>query len=141
MRYIPIKLEQDYATLKAWWVGHDSLPIPESILPDGWFAEDGGELFAASFLYLDRGGKIAVIEWTTTNPEKSFSRKIVDAVKGLYAHLEWAAGELGCTAVISFVAPNTSEERIMTRLGFICTPDSKMHRMYAKPVGGKVTCP
>lgn len=126
--------------LESWWAGHGSLPVPRLILPRGWIAEENGVKIAASFLYVAEG-KLAVIEWTTTNPECALSPALVAAVKGLYQHLEDAAQAEGCVAMISFVELDRSEERILKRMGYINTPDSKMHRMLTKPVGGKVPCP
>lgn len=86
-----------------------------------------------SFLYMDPK-LIGVIEWTTTNPALAFSRDIVLAVKGLYAHLEQTAKDAGCVAVISFVKPNSSEERIMAKMGFATSNDDPGHRLFAKPL-------
>lgn len=129
----PIDLDRDYPTLEAWWKGHNSLPAPKIILPDGWIAFAGGVEIAASFLYSHRG-KIGVIEWTTTNPKCGFSRDLVEAVKGLYAKLEAVAAADGCVAVISFVKPKSSEERIMSRAGWVTSTEDCGHRLYAKPL-------
>lgn len=139
MNFRPIDLEKDYPTLEAWWKGHGSAPVPKYILPRGWIAEASGIQIAASFLYVAEG-KIAVIEWTTTNPKCAMGPDLVNGVKGLYQHLEDHASANGCVAMISFVEPERSEERILKRMGYLHTPDSKPHRMLAKPVGGKVTC-
>lgn len=140
IEFRPIELDRDYPTLEEWWKGHGVAPVPRYILPRGWIAFAAGVEIASSFLYVAEK-KIAVIEWTTTNPRCALSRDLVEAVKGLYAKLEEVAQFEGCVGLISFVAPNTSEERIMIRMGFVCTPDSKMHRMFAKPVGGTLSCP
>ena len=132
MKFRPIDLERDYPTLEKWWLGHNALPVPRAILPRGWIAEEAGVEIAASFLYMDPG-KIGVIEWTTTNPACAFSRDIVFAVKGLYAHLEEQAKSEGCIAIISFVKPKSSEERIMSKLGYATSQDCG-HRLFAKPL-------
>ena len=103
-----------------------------------------------SFLYMDPG-KIGVIEMTTTNPAVAFSRDLVAAVKGLYDYLEARAKEAGCIVVISFVKPKSSEERIMSKMGYATSDDDTGHRLYAKPLhnqdawkvpeGGEIKCP
>lgn len=145
----PIDIENDYPTLEAWWFGHNSLPVPKLFLPRGWIAESCGIKMAASFLYMDPK-LIGVIEWTTTNPRCALSRDLVEAVRGLYSKLEEEAKASGCLAIISFVKPKSSEERIMAKMGFATSADDTGHRMFAKPLvqqnwnvpeGGEVKCP
>lgn len=133
IQFRPINLDTDYATLESWSKGHKSLPPPRAILPRGWIAEASGVPIAMSFLYMDPM-LIGVIEWTTTNPACAFSRELVLAVKGLYSHLEQTAKDAGCVAVISFVKPRSSEERIMTKMGFATSADDTGHRLFAKPL-------
>ena len=128
-----VDLDRDYETLCRWWDGHKTLHVPRVILPRGWIAEGGGIEIAASFLYLDPE-RIAVIEWTTTNPQCAMSADLLAAVKGLYAHLEAAAVEAKCLAVLSFVRPGSGEQRIMMKMGY-CTswPEADPgHITYAK---------
>lgn len=132
MDFKPIDLDRDYDLLCQWWTDHGALCVPKVILPRGWFAVDLGVKIAASFLYV-APEQLAMIEYTTTNPRMSLSRITLTAVKGLYARLEEEARELGCVAILSMVAPNTSEERIMTRMGY-ATSEQKFHRMYGKPL-------
>ncbi len=133
IQFRPINLDSDYPVLLEWWKGHRALPVPKVILPDGWIASAAGVDIAASFLYFHRG-KIGVIEWTTTNPRCAFSRDLVAAVKGLFTQLEDVAREAGCIAVISFVKPNGSEERIVRKSGYATSADDVGHRLYAKPL-------
>lgn len=137
----PIDLDRDYDTLLKWWKGHGVPHIPQVILPRGWMAHSAGVEIAASFLYIVES-KLAMIEWTTTNPQMCTSRDLVAAVRGLYEHLEAAATAEKCLAMLSMVAPNTGEERIMTKMGY--TPQSsmeKLHRMFAKPIILKEAAP
>ncbi len=131
----PITLSRDSEVLESWWKGHKSPPVPQIILPRGWFAVGSGVRIAASFLYVAEK-QIAVIEWTTTNPACAYSRDLVEAVKGLYDHLESVARGEGCMAVISFVRPGSWEERTMVKSGYTTSTDDTGHRLYAKPLIG-----
>lgn len=132
MRIIrPIDLATDLPMLQAWWAGHGSVPCPESFLPQGWLVTAGGVDIAAAFLYLDVGGKIAAIEYLTTNPAVAFSRFLVDDVRRLVAHIEEEALKRGATCLLSFVKPDTGEERLYRRLGFT-TDDGPSHKIWGK---------
>lgn len=133
MNFRPFDLAHDYATYERWCKAHNSEPFPSVVLPRGWIAHASGIEIAMSFLYADPG-KVGVIELTTTNPSCSFSRDMVAAVKGLYELLQAEARKSGCLAVISFVKPNSFEERTMIKMGFATSPDAVPHKMYAKPL-------
>ena len=139
--FVPVDLDRDYPMFEKWWAGHKSLAVPKLILPRGWIAVGSGVPIAVSFLYVVEG-KIAVIEWTTSNPQCAFSHELIYAVHGLYEYLEQKAAEEKCVAILSFVAPNSHADRIMQRMGYVCTPDSQPHKMVSKPVVPKETpCP
>ncbi len=123
--------EKDLPMLMEWWGKHGVLPVPPALLPQGFIAEEGGNDYAACFLYLDVSGKCAMVEYLTTNPDFSFSRKSLAAFKALLFHVEHLTLAQGCGAIISMVAPGSSEERIMKKLGYI-TSSGPSHRMYGK---------
>lgn len=132
--YRQIDIDAEYQKLCDWWTAHGAMPVPRPMFcgAQGWIAELSGLEVAASFLYLVVGGKAAILEWTTTNPRCAASRDILVAVKGLYEHIEAVARAGGCEAVFSFVRPNSSEERILAKIGFFTTPDDPGHRIYCK---------
>lgn len=129
----PIVFPDDLPLLNAWWAGHGAIPCPESFLPQGWIVSAGGVDVAAAFLYLDVGGKIAAIEYLTTNPTIAFSRYLVDDVRRLVWHIEGEAHKRGATSILSFVKPNTGEERLYRRLGFT-TDDGPPHKIWGKRI-------
>lgn len=144
----PIDLERDYATLQSWWKGHNAHEVPRVILPMGLIASGGDIEIAAGFLY-QQPKMIGVIEWVTTNPKCAYSRDLVAAVRGIFLALEQRAKDDGCLAVISFVKPAGSEERILSKIGYIASSDDSGHRLlmkplvaseYKAPVGGVETC-
>ena len=133
----PIDLATDLAILRKWWDGHGALSVPENLLAQGCICTSGGVDICAAFYYMDVSGRIAVIEWLTTNPSVAFSRYLVDDVRRLIAHIEALAyaqcdkaGSKGCT-ILSFVAPGTGEERLWKSIGYT-TSEGPSHRIYAK---------
>lgn len=134
IQFRKIDLSADYPTLEKWWRGH-RVPVVDKVLlpPDGWMAHAGGVELAASFLYVLKG-KIAIIEFTTTNPSVAFGRDKVAAVGGLYERLEIAARAEGCGAVISFVNPNSWERRTMEKMGYATGADEQPHILFGKPL-------
>lgn len=127
----PTNLDIDYPTLCKWWEGHKALAMPQYVFPQGWVVSAAGVDIAMSFLYLDVGGKFAVIEWLTTNPTVAFSKSLVQAVQYLVAHIEDVARAQGCKFIISFIEPKSGEERLMARIGYQ-TSDGPSHKLYAK---------
>lgn len=134
----PIDLPTDLPMLRRWWDAHKSLPVPENMLPQGFLITAGGVDIAAAFLYLDVGGKIAVVEYLTTNPTVAFSRYLIEDVKKLIDHIERCATAGGNIVILSFVRPGTGEERLLHRLGYR-TDDGPAHKIYAKPLIKEVT--
>lgn len=133
--------EQDFPTLRAWWEKHGALPVPEAFLPQGFMAHQDGIDYAACFLYLDVTGKCSMVEYLTTNPDFSATKRSLAAFKALLCHVEHLTLAQGCGAIISMVAPGSSEERIMKKLGYI-TSTGPGHRMFGKVlVEQEALCP
>lgn len=129
----PIDLAADLPMLRQWWTRHGAIACPESFLPQGFLVSSGGVDIAAAFLYLDAGGKLAMIEYLTTNPAVMFSRYLVQDVTQLIRHIEGVARDQGCEGIISMVAPRTGEERLMTKLDYLPPdPGHPAHRMFCK---------
>jgi hypothetical protein len=129
----PVVLERDLATLQGWWAAHKALPVPEFFLQgaEGFFCEAGGVDIAVAFVYLGLACKFAVVEYITTNPACSNSRSSLEAVYSLLAHAEKIARENGCRSILSMIAPGSSEERIMGKVGYV-TSSGVSHRMWGK---------
>lgn len=131
----------DYDTLAKWWVGHKAVVMPKHVIPQGWVIVSGPVEVAMAFLMLDVGGTHAVVEYLTTNPAVAYSRSLRDDVRQLIAHIEDRARAQGCGWIMSFVAPNTGEERLMKQIGYE-TSEGPSHRIYAKSLAPKeATCP
>ena len=131
--FVSVDLERDYSMFCSWWADHKAVPVPKIILPTGWIACGSGLPMAVCFLYAVEG-KIAVLEFMTTNPRVAFSKDLWIAVCALYKHVEEQAKAEGCVSIISFVKPNSSEERILKRMDYATSEDDPGHKLYAKPL-------
>lgn len=123
--------ETDLPVVKSWWAKHGAIAVPDAFLPQGFVISSAGVDIAAAFLYLDAGGKLAMIEYLTTNPAISHSRELVEDVKQLITHVEEMAVAQGCEGIVSLVVPGTGEDRLMKRMGYY-PPDGPAHAMYCK---------
>lgn len=131
--FVPVDLDRDYDLFCSWWKDHKAVPVPKIILPKGWIACGSGLPMAVCFLYVAEG-KIAVLEWMTSNPRVAFSKDLWIAVCALYQYVEEQAAAAGCQAIISFVKPNSSEERILKRMDYAGSDKDPGHKLYAKPL-------
>ncbi len=131
MNIRPVNIDTDYPTLVKWWEGHRALAMPKEVFPQGWCVEETGVEVAMLFLYLDVGGKFAVIEWLTTNPKVAYSRTLIACVVALNVHIQEVAKSQGCTFALSFVGENTGEERLLKKIGYQ-TSQGIGHKTYAK---------
>lgn len=117
-----INLTEDYPLIVKWWEARGAGVMPKTVfLPAaGFMVEYEHQPVAASWLYSVQNaqGGVGIIECTTTNPSFSMSRHLVECVKALYAHLEKMAWAAGCGSVVSFVAPETGEQRILSKAGW-----------------------
>ena len=128
-----VDLAEDYNKLCAWWSRHGSPAVPDIVLKRGYFAMAGPIEVACAFLHVDPRG-LAAIEWMTTNPACALSADLIAGVKGLYAHLEDEARKFDCNVCVSFVKPNSGEERLMAKCGYVTSMDEPPHRTYYKPL-------
>ena len=130
MNIRPFIFENDLVMVAKWWLGHKANIVMPELLPRGWIAEEAGVPIAVSFLYVG-DGKVALIEYTTTNPEFTGSRQSLNAVKGLWNYLEALAYDEGCSAIFSLVKPDSFEEHEFAKRGY-STDEKAPHKLYAK---------
>lgn len=134
----PFDLERDHPTLMGWWRGHGAAAVlPKFVFEaPGVVAEAGGVEIAMGIVYVAYPGNVAVIEWLSTNPKCAYSKTLIQAWKAVLETLEATAKELGAKVIISFCKPNSGEERLMAKLGYVGRdPHDPGHLMYAKPIG------
>lgn len=135
MHIRPLDLDRDYPVLMHWWNRRGVPILDKAIFPeDGAVAEIDGTPVAMSFLYLDRAGRLAMLEWTSVNPGEGIgARTRLAAVKALYANLEERCRAAGCLCLLSMVDPESSEKRILSKSGWHAFEvQDKPHVMFAK---------
>jgi hypothetical protein len=97
---------EDYGTLKEWWVAQNWPPVPEDNLPQmGYVVED----ICAGFLY-QTDSKCAILEWIISNPN-SDSTKRDKALDLLIKTILEETRNLGYQTILSWI----SHPRLMTR--------------------------
>ncbi len=118
----------------AWWKERGCATLAKDIFPtDGAVAYFDSRPVAMAFLYICRDGRLAMIEWTSTNPASDISaRAKLQGVKALWEQLEMEARLMGCLCVLSMVTPNGSEEHLMGKMGWFVAPNQTPHVMCAK---------
>jgi len=142
MNIRPFNFDNDFMMVASWWEKHGAVILMPELLPAGWVALEAGVPIAASFLYICQGAQspVGLIEYTTTNPEFSGSRQSLNAVKGLWSHLEQIATDSGCRACFTLVKPGSFEEHEFTRRGYQ-TDANAPHLLYAKVIHKEELCP
>jgi hypothetical protein len=111
--------ETDYPLLASWWQRRGLPAVPQQLLPEfGAFAHVGNIDVAAGFVYFEEKGRVAVVDWISTNPTVASGPTTLEAVAHLIRFFEDAAKNRGCANVFSFVAQNTGLHRLMVRAGW-----------------------
>lgn len=112
MRVRRIIIEEDYPTIKTWWERRGTEPPPEALLPDiGVIAEDSDGAVACAFLYEDKGGRIAMVEWEATNPD---CHSAIRAMRGLNMVFDFFEGYFP-GVLLSWVASERGDGRLLER--------------------------
>ncbi len=111
MRVRRIILEQDYPILKTWWERRGTESPQEALLPEGVIAEDDNGMVACAFLYEDKGGRIAMVEWEATNPD---CHSPMRAMRGLNTVFDFFEGYFP-GVLVSWVASGRGDGRLLDR--------------------------
>lgn len=112
-RFIPT---EDYHVVRTWWEKRGQLAPPMVILPAvGVIVEDEGHPIACAFLYEDRAGTVAMIEWEATNPSVGSPMKVVRGLNVVFDFFERYARDEGYAVVLSWVAEERGDGRILEK--------------------------
>jgi len=113
-----IDLNKEYAEISSWWTKRGLSPIPLACLPSLGVIVEHGCGIAVGWCYIDQGGKIAVIDFITTNPSVAMGRTTNDAISHIIGFFEANAKQEGIPCVLSFVAKDTGLHRLMVKNGW-----------------------
>ncbi len=109
-----ITLEQDYEELASWWSDRGSKPPQQILLPDvGVVAYDLKGLVCCAFLYEDKSGRIAMIEWEATNPHCSSAFRRVRGLNMVFDFMEKYTDNENIPVVLSWTAYERGDGRIL----------------------------
>lgn len=105
---------EHYATLKTWWERRNTEAPHQVLLPlVGVLAEDSEGYVACAWLYEDKAGAVAMVEWEATNPDASAMR----AIRGLnmvFDFFERYCTEQNIAVILSWVAAGRGDGRLLT---------------------------
>ena len=128
-----IDREKDYAEISSWWTKRGLAPVPLACLPSLGVIVEHGVGIAAGWCYVDQGGRIAVIDFITTNPGVAMGKTTNDAISHIIGFFEQNAKDEGIPVVLSFVAKDTGLHRFMVRNGWTDSK-SQPHILLTKPL-------
>ena len=132
MRVSRIILQQDYDTIKGWFEARQVAPPPVGLLPPtGVFAHlENGVPVACAFLYQDLDAAIGMIEWEATNPAVHSVMAQLRALHCVFDFLEKYAATKGIRHLLSWVAENRGDGRLLEKRGWSRCP-GKRHELMA----------
>lgn len=119
-------MEKDYPVIKTWWERRGT-PAPQRvILPDvGVIAETPERPIACAFLYEDKAGRVGMLEWEATNPECGSALAAIRALNVVFDFFEKYAREHGMAVVLSWVAEERGDGRILSARKWIKCPGER----------------
>lgn len=143
MRVRRIQLETDYPVISAWWTLRGTEAPNRVLLPDvGVIAEaDDGTPVACAFLYEDVGGKVCMVEWEATNPHAGSTSKVVKGLNIVFDFFEQFAREQGKLIVLSWVAEERGDGRILERRKWTKCPGERHALMAFQVQPAEAPCP
>ena len=113
-----IDLNKDYAEISSWWTRRGLSPVPLACLPSLGVIVEHGCGIAAGWCYIDQGGRIAVIDFITTNPGVAIGPTTTEAIDHIIGFFEANAKDEQIPCILSFVAKDTGLHRFMVRNGW-----------------------
>ncbi len=127
-------MEQDYPVIRTWWERRGSPAPSPVILPDvGVIVENHGDLVACAFLYTDSAGRVAMAEWEATNPDNVSAMAAIRGLNLIFDFLEKFAKSQGFQIVLSWVASERGDGRILERRNWTKCPGER-HELMAYQV-------
>lgn len=140
MRVRRITLDTDYPIIKTWWERRGSSAPQKELLPiTGIMAEWCGQPQACAFLYEDKGGTVAMIEWEATNPDCG-PVATVKALNAIFDFFELYCQEKGQKVILSWVESGRGDGRLLSGRKWVRCPGER-HELMAFVTEKGATCP
>jgi hypothetical protein len=142
MKVRRIQLDEDYPVVKTWWEKRGS-PAPQVLLLPavGVIAEMDGQPVACAFLYEDISGRVAMVEWEATNPEVGSALKVVRGLNMVFDFFEQFARDQGYLVVLSWVAKEHGDGRLLERRKWVKCPGERHEMMAFSTQPQEAPCP
>lgn len=115
---------EDYPKILPWWTRRDATPIPPQLLEGMGVVVEApdGVLLASAWLYVERGGRLAWLAWTITNPDNS-PLTSAKALRILLGAMDELADVLGVPMIYAQIQ-QPSLKRLFESCGFEATHQS-----------------
>jgi len=137
-----IAIDRDYPTIKTWWEKRGSeAPSPGLLPPVGVISEDNGIPLACAFLYEAVGCSIAMVEWEATNPDYKSALIQVRALTQIFDFFETFCRDKGIAVVLSWVAEDRGDGRLLARRNWIKCPGERHEMMAFETHPEEALCP
>jgi len=121
--------KSDAAIIAPWWSKRGLTPPVGALLPfTGVIVEYESIPTACAFLYEDKAGNVAMIEWECTNPEIGAMRTI-KALHVLFDFFERYAQEQGILFILSWTAEERGDGRILRSRKWVKLPGPRHELM------------
>jgi hypothetical protein len=137
-----IILEEDYDTIASWWTARGGTAPPVGILPmTGVMVEQDGNPVSCAFLYEDKGGRVAMIEWEATNPEVHSAMAQVRSLHCIFDFFEKYCRDQGIQLVLSWVAEGRGDGRVLLARNWTKCPGQRHELMAFNTLTKEALCP
>ena len=141
MRVRPINLEEDYPILSTWWTRRGTEAPSIGLLQcDGVVAYDENGLVACGFLYEDKRGVIAMVEWEATNPDCCSALRSLRGLNTVFDFFEIYCGEQGLKLILSWVTKERGDGRLLERRKWLKCAGERHELMCFAPKPVEVLC-
>lgn len=140
MRVRRIDILGDYPMVSQFWTKR-GIPAPHIVLlPDiGVIAYDDNGPVACSYLYEDKSGRVAMVEWEATNPDCTPLR-CARGLDTMFDFWEIYANENAPMLILSWVAEVRGDGRLLERRGWIKCPGERHALMSFQAIPKEATC-
>lgn len=121
-----IIIEEDYPVIAEWWTKRGQTAPKLFLLPSiGVIAFDHAGPIACAFLYEDKGGVIAFVEWEATNPSCGSVMSKIRGLHMVFDFFETYCRDQGITGILSWVAEARGDGRLLERRNWVKCPGER----------------
>lgn len=136
-----INLAEDYDTLKLWWTRRGTEAPHIGLLEcDGVIAFDDDGWVACGFLYEDKRGTIAMVEWEATNPQCGSALRCLRGLNTVFDFFEQHCQKMNIPILLSWTEENRGDGRLLERRKWAKCPGERHALMAFATHPEEATC-